>query len=165
MRIVISIVLFLQCSVFVLAQDPIPVWNFRQLERNVMQNSSDSIYLINFWATWCKPCVEELPAFVRLDSTLKAKGSKVKVLLVSFDFVKDRETKLRNFLRARGITTSVVVFSDNDMSGSIDRIAKEWSGALPATLIIKPATSKRAFFEQSFQESELQSTLQTFTGE
>ena len=130
-----------------------------------MQTTSDTVYVVNFWATWCKPCVEELPAFVRLDSLFRAQHKAMKVVLVSFDFHKDLNTRLRSFLKSRKIQTMVVLFSDSDMSGSIDKISSEWSGALPATLMVCGSKHKKAFFEKSFSEAELQQAFQTFIGD
>src|SRR5690606_6809447 len=58
--------------------------NFEALEKKYFQKKNDSIYVINFWATWCKPCIKELPAFEKIASEYADK--KVKVLLVSLDF-------------------------------------------------------------------------------
>ena len=45
---------------------------------------SGKVYLIDFWATWCKPCIKELPAFEELNARYQDKG--LKVVLVSLDF-------------------------------------------------------------------------------
>jgi thiol-disulfide isomerase/thioredoxin len=59
-------------------------------------SSTDTIYVVNFWATWCKPCVEELPIFDSLN--LEVKGQAIKVLLVNLDFV-EKQRKVKDFLR------------------------------------------------------------------
>ena len=59
-------------------------------------NSSDTTYIVNFWATWCKPCVAELPEFEKLHT--ESKDKKIKVLLVSMDFKEELDKKLKTFL-------------------------------------------------------------------
>jgi thiol-disulfide isomerase/thioredoxin len=61
------------------------------------QNKSDTTYVINFWATWCKPCVEEIPHFEKLYATYK--NQKVKVIMVSCDFKKQLETRVIPFVQ------------------------------------------------------------------
>ena len=65
---------------------------------NRINNNSDTTYVVNFWATWCKPCVAELPEFEKLHIDSKEKNRKVKVLLVSMDFVEELNKKLKDFL-------------------------------------------------------------------
>ena len=57
--------------------------SFDQLQKKVL-STKDSIVVLNFWATWCKPCVEELPEFEKINSNYKS--NKVKVILVNLDF-------------------------------------------------------------------------------
>ena len=59
-------------------------------------NTNDTTYIVNFWATWCKPCVSELPEFEKLHQG--SKGKQIKVLLVSMDFKEELDKKLKNFL-------------------------------------------------------------------
>lgn len=116
---------------------------------------SDTTFVVNLWATWCRPCVAELPFFERLSRELPASRN-VKVLLVSVDAKRDRETKLARFLTMRGITAEVVLLSPV----VVDSVNTSWSGAIPATLFVKG--SKRGFFEQEFTYDELNRTLDDF---
>lgn len=110
------------------------------------QNNSDTIYVINFWATWCKPCVEELPYFEQLREA--SRGKAIKVMLVSLDFKKRLDSSLIPFLRKNNIQSKVVVLADKDANTWIDKVHPNWSGAIPATLFVKGEAYR--FYEQSF---------------
>ncbi len=132
--------------------------NFDQLERHYFQNKNDSIYIINFWATWCKPCVKELPAFEKIASNCSDK--KVKVLLVSLDFINKMDSQVVPFLKKNNIQSEVVLLDDGDANSWIPKVSPEWSGAIPATVIYKNDTRK--FYEQSFTFEELETELKFF---
>ena len=136
--------------------DHIEQWDFAMLNKQLLQKQSDTTYVINFWATWCKPCVEEMPAFLAFDSSLTKSSQKVRVVLVSLDFVKDLQSKLRSFVAAKHIRPQVVLFSDHKVSDWIDSVSKEWSGSIPATLIINNAAHFRIFHEGELSQTELE---------
>ena len=89
--------------------------------------------LINFWATWCKPCVEELPYFEQLRAEVPA--DELRIVLVSLDFPKQIETKLKPFLAQRQLKSEVVVLTDGKTNDWIGRVEADWEGAIPVTLI------------------------------
>lgn len=132
--------------------------NFEALERQYLQKKNDSIYVINFWATWCKPCIKELPAFEKLASDYSDK--KVKLLLVSLDFPDKLESQVIPFITENKLQSEVVLLDDADANGWIPKISPEWSGAIPATVIYKKGIRK--FYEQSFTFEELETELKTF---
>ncbi len=160
--LIASFVLMTSCLLQLRAADDPAVWNAEQLKTQILQNSSDSIYILNFWATWCKPCVEELPGYVRLDSIIKARHLPVRLLLVSLDFRKDLQTRLKPFVAKHLSTSEVVLFSDSDMNTWIDSISPNWSGALPATLMIQPSKERKEFYERQFSTDELEQTVFQF---
>ncbi len=113
---------------------PFPVYmGFSEFEPE-LQHSNDTTYVINFWATWCKPCVEELPLFY--EKLIPAMADKpVKVLLVSMDFPKDIQKKLIPFVAERKLEKHVVALGDLDYNSWIDKVSTEWDGAIPFTLV------------------------------
>ncbi len=117
---------------------------------------NDTTYLVNFWASWCSPCVEELPAFERIGEEYG--HLKVKVLLVSLDFPKQIESKLVPFLEQNQIQSEVLVLNDPDANKWIDRVDPSWSGSLPATLIYHK--SDRTFREGAYNYEELKSIVE-----
>lgn len=124
--------------------------SFEDFAPLLAQTQSDTTYVINFWATWCAPCVKELPYFEKLHQAMAAQ--KIKVILVSLDFRKDLETKLKPFLEQRQISASVAALVDSRQVQWIDKIDPNWSGAVPATLVYRG--SQRQFKEGEFENFE-----------
>ena len=114
------------------------------------QTQNDTTYVINFWATWCAPCVKELPYFEKLHQGMATQ--KIKVILVSLDFRKDLETKLKPFLAQKQFSASVAALVDSRQAQWIDKVDPSWSGAVPATLVYRGR--QRQFKEGEFENFE-----------
>jgi thiol-disulfide isomerase/thioredoxin len=123
----------------------------------VKNNKSDTIYVINFWATWCKPCVEELPYFEQLQK--KYSNSNVKVLLVSNDFKKQIDSRLKPFIKSKNIKSEVLFMNETNPNNWIDKVESKWSGAIPATLIICGKKNFNYFKEGEITFDELDNTI------
>lgn len=135
----------------------IPVYNYEGLNEALLQNKNDSTYVINFWATWCKPCVKEMPYFEKLGTEYA--DDKVKVVLVSLDFPDRLEPLVVPFIAKNKIESEVVLLDDDDANYWIPKVSDIWQGAIPATLIYKG--EKRAFYERSFTYEELEKEVQS----
>ena len=110
-----------------------PVYtSFDQL-RPIFEYANDTTYIINFWATWCKPCVKELPYFEDLHEEFS--DDKVKIILVSLDFENQIETKLKNFIEEKKLKSDVIAFLDDDYNSWIAEVEEQWDGAIPVTII------------------------------
>ncbi len=107
----------------------------------IFQQSNDTTYVINFWATWCKPCVAELPYFD--DLYKEYKDDKVKIILVSLDFPKQIETKLKPYIVENKVLPEVKMLKDSDINSWGNSVSEEWDGAIPITLIYNK--DKRVF--------------------
>lgn len=118
--------------------------------------SNDTTYLVNFWASWCTPCVKELPAFERIGEEYK--GEKVKILLVSLDFPSQIESRLMPFIKKNGISSEVLVLNDPDANKWIDRVDPQWTGSIPATLIYD--NGSRLFHEGVYSYEDLKGILE-----
>jgi thiol-disulfide isomerase/thioredoxin len=116
---------------------------------------NDSVYVINFWATWCVPCRKELPEFEKI--TDQYKNEKVKVLLVSLDFASQINQSLIPFLNNNHITAEVILLNDPNSNAWIDKVDPSWSGSIPATLIYK--RNNRQFFEKELDYKSLDQTI------
>jgi thiol-disulfide isomerase/thioredoxin len=127
----------------------VPILTFRQVEQHWNSNS-DTVYVVNFWATWCKPCIEELPAFLAVEQELK--GRPFKLILVSLDFPQHVNIRVIPFLDKKGIKSEVMVL-DDDANQWINRVNPNWDGSIPATLVVKK--NKSSFYNQSFDREEL----------
>ncbi|SKC74601.1 TlpA disulfide reductase family protein [Ohtaekwangia koreensis] len=130
------------------------VVKFDRLEE-LMNSKSDKIQVINFWATWCAPCVKELPLFEKLNAEKK---SNIQVTLVNLDFA-DKVKKVDAFLAKKNIESKVLLLDEIDYNAWIDKVDESWGGAIPATLVINPKNGKRKFIERELQEGELQKFL------
>ena len=129
------------------------VYNFNDLEP-LFTNNCEDIHVINFWATWCKPCVAELPYFERLHSE-----QNIPVTLISLDMPNLIESKLIPFFKKENLQSTVLVLDDPDANTWIPKISTDWSGAIPATIIIKG--EQRKFYEQSFTYETLTEAINT----
>ena len=101
---------------------------------NARTSGKDTIYVVNFWATWCMPCVKELPAFSLIQNLYKTQP--VKVILVSFDFKEQYPSKLSAWVTKKKLQPEVVWFNETSPTEYIPKVAPEWEGGLPATLLI-----------------------------
>lgn len=135
-------------------QESVPDYNIPIVDfdgfKPYLEKQNDTVYVVNFWATWCKPCIEELPYFQELHEAHKEDN--IKVVLVSLDFV-GNTYKILDFLKKEKIyTCDVVHLNDSNNSKWIDEIHKDWSGSIPATYVYQG--NKVKFYEQSFESVE-----------
>ena len=122
------------------------------------RHQSDTTFVYNFWATWCKPCVKELPYFEKLNKEYADK--KVRVVLVSLDFREVTESKVKPFIKEKGLESEVVIMDGGPNPNDwIDKIDKMWSGAIPATMVINTAKNHRQFYEKEFSYPELEEII------
>ncbi|MEQ9426170.1 MAG: TlpA disulfide reductase family protein [Cyclobacteriaceae bacterium] len=142
--------LILTTVTFTHAQE-IEVIKFDDLHRLISQQKN-GYSVINFWATWCKPCIAELPYFEKLNDQ---SDSETTVYLISFDFVEELETKVTGFVKKKGLKSEIKLLDETDYNSFIDKVSEEWSGAIPATLFVNHESGKRQFFEGEFEEDEL----------
>ncbi|HEX2935328.1 MAG TPA: redoxin domain-containing protein [Bacteroidales bacterium] len=132
----------------------VPVLNFNQLEP-YLHRQTDTLYFINFWATWCVPCREELPAIEAIGE--KYKNDKLKIYLVSLDFPKQLESRLIPFIRTNKIKSDVILLNDPDQNRWIDKVDASWSGEIPFT-VIYDRTSRKSY-AKAFTLQELESII------
>ena len=149
------IVFFLLFSLSSFSQN-VAVIKVADLESRI-RNNSDTTYIVNFWATWCGPCVKELPDFDSINKVYHDK--KVKVLLVTMDFKEELQTKVIPFLAAKKIRSEVLLLDEVNGNYFIPKISDAWSGALPATLIINQKRKINRFFEKKLTYAFLKSEI------
>ena len=113
--------------------------------------SSKDTYVINFWATWCSPCVKELPYFESVNKEYADKN--VKVILVSLDFPSQIESKLKPYIKKNNIKSNVILLDDSKMNKWVPRVSEKWDGGIPATLIVN--LSNYNFYPNPFKKEEL----------
>ncbi len=130
---IISILLVFSVATVSNAQKRIEIIKLGNLFDKIEKNN-DTVYVVNFWATWCGPCVKELPDFEQLNMLYKSK--KMKMLLVSIDF-KSEIGKVRNFVNKKMIESEVVLLDEPKYNEWIDKIDANWEGQIPVTLFYK----------------------------
>ena len=132
----------------------VPIVDFSAI-KPLLEKSNDTTYVINFWATWCAPCIKELPYFEKLNSEYA--DQKVKVILVNLDFPTHYETRLIPFLEEKKIQSQVIMLDDPDANRWINEVDTRWSGSIPATVIYKK--TNRKFFEKEISYEELEEAV------
>ena len=137
-----------------LSAQTVPTLHYTEL-KPLLNQKGDDLYVVNFWATWCAPCIKELPYFEALNQR-----EDVEVLLVSLDFPKHKESRLLPFIKKNNLQSKLVLLDDTDENYWINDIHPNWSGALPATLIY--TKKQRGFYEQSFTKEELFNLVESF---
>ncbi len=145
-------------SLAVKAQE-VKVIKFKELEA-LRNNPSDTLYVVNFWATWCKPCIKELPFFEAAQT--KYKNQPVKVILVSMDSKVDLNTKVIPFVKKRNLKTKLYLLDEPDANSWIDKIEPKWSGAIPATIFFNNRRQVYYFVEKELHEPELFDLIEKF---
>lgn len=105
---------------------------YAQLE-DMFESDPEKIWVVNFWATSCPPCIKEMPHFRQLESVYADKN--VRILLVSTDKIEDLESRVYPFVKKYEITPEVVLLGDQNYSAWTDDVDPSWYGALPATMI------------------------------
>jgi thiol-disulfide isomerase/thioredoxin len=130
--------------------------------QQLINQKSNKILVINFWATWCAPCIKELPFFEKLSSE---KRPNVDVYLVSMDLDLDpNPEKVYRFIDRKKLRSTVLLLNEKDPNSWIDKIDSAWSGALPATLLINQKTGQRKFVEKELHEGDLEKLIADLQG-
>lgn len=152
-RIVLFVCLLLSSAA---SAQKVAIIKFDQLDA-LISNRSDKIRVINFWATWCGPCVKELPYFQKLE---EKQMPGVEIILVNLDYA-DKVAKVNAFVRKKNLTSRVLLLDEVDYNSWIDRVDPSWGGAIPATLFINTATGQRKFVDTPLTESELENHIKS----
>jgi thiol-disulfide isomerase/thioredoxin len=126
-----------------------------QLQKAIAEEK-DHIQVVNFWATWCAPCIKEMPLFEKLNEDRKD----IRVRLVSMDLDLDPNVeKVRSFVSRKKIKSEVIILDERNPNSWIEKVDKTWSGALPATLVINNKNGKRKFVEKELHEGDLEKLI------
>lgn len=129
-----------------------------ELEKDIAESKGPLI--INFWATFCKPCMAEIPHFLKLQSKYEKNG--LKVLFVSLDLQDDYPAKVNAFVKKRKMSSTWLDETNADYF--CPKIDKTWSGAIPATLFINNGNSYRKFIEETISEEDLEKEIIVLLG-
>lgn len=123
---------------------------------NLMEKS-DSVLVINFWATFCKPCVEEIPDLIKL--TKKYSTQKVALYLVSLDLADYYPAKIKKFVAAKRYTSNIAWLDESNADYFCPIISPEWTGSIPATLFINKKNGYSKFYEIKLTAAEIEKEI------
>ena len=147
-KVILNLFVLLFVAFSVQAQEKVTVYDtYDDFAKNILIED-ENVYVINFWATWCAPCIKELPYFEKLN----AENKNVKVILVSLDSKKDLDKKLIPFIEKRKLKSKVLLLADKDYNSWLSKVDADWSGAIPATLLLNG--KKKQFAERDFENFE-----------
>lgn len=151
--------LLMQISLWTYAENKQPaadvtVVSFEELQP-LLQQKNDTVYVVNFWATWCAPCIKEIPSFEQLGE--KYRDKRVKVLMVSLDIPKDLHSRLIPFVEKANMHNKVLLLNDPNSNHWIPLVDENWTGVIPATLIY--GNGFRHFYQQEFTFEELDALI------
>lgn len=132
-------------------------YDYDRLE-TLLKQKNDTVYVYNFWATWCVPCIKELPAFEMLNSKYKHKT--FKMVLISLDFPKMVESRLIPYIKEKKLKAEVILLNDPNANAWIEKVHPNWTGAIPATLIVHQDSWE--FYERSFDYYQLEAEVKKF---
>ena len=127
-----------------------------ELEK-ILNSRDNKLYVVNFWATWCAPCIKEFPAFEKVSAEFST--DKVQFLMVSLDFPSQVKQQLMPFLKKNNVKLRVALMTDLDYDSWIDKVDPSWQGDIPATLIFNNVRKKRSFKPGAIDESGLREMI------
>lgn len=118
----------------------------------IIRGSHSTLKLVNLWATWCRPCIEEFPALLKLKENYADKG--LEVIFISMDMVEE-ESRVRQFLMDQRVDFVSYLKNEGDHE-FINKMNADWSGALPASFIYDQAGNQITFWtgDKSYEEFE-----------
>ena len=123
----------------------------------ILNKPDNKLFVVNFWATWCAPCIKELPVFEKVSGDLNS--SKVEFIMVSLDFPSQVDKQLLPFLKKNKVSLKVVLMTDVDYNSWIDKVDKSWQGDIPATLVFNNFRKSRQFHAGELDEQGLRKLI------
>ena len=115
--------------------------------KKVIAGSKGKVLVLNFWATWCVPCREEMPALVSMEKRLAPKG--MKLVTVSAD-EPEAAAEAAKFITSKGIPQPAYIKNAKNDEAFINSMDPKWSGAVPALFLFDKTGKKvRSFIGEA----------------
>lgn len=126
------------------------------INNQINKHKGSEAVLINFWATYCAPCIEEFPMIVDLSEKYKEKG--MQVYFVSADWL-DREKEVMAFLIEKNVKGLSFIKEEGNDNNFINEISREWSGALPFTIVYDKSGNLSDYWEMKKNKDRFESAI------
>jgi thiol-disulfide isomerase/thioredoxin len=159
-KIIYSFCFIFFAAAFNAGAQEIPKWKLADLQSAI--KNADQPTVFNFWATFCKPCLEEIPYFQQLVKKYDAAG--VKLVLVSLDMSGMYPKKIKDFAVKRGLTAPIKFLDETNADLFCPAVDESWSGAIPASLFVNNKTGYRKFFEEQLKKDAFEKELKKMIG-
>ena len=142
------------CSINVHAQE-IQKWKLSDLKSAI--KNADKPTIFNFWATFCLPCIEEVPYFQQLVKKYDSAG--VRLVFISVDPSENYPQKLKSTTAKYDFKYPVKFLDETDADLFCPAVDKTWSGAIPASLFVNNKTGYHKFFEEQLTQAQLEKEI------
>ena len=156
-KIIFILILISNISV---SQEIVSINNVNDIA-SIKNENKGKVFAINFWASWCKPCVNEFPALVKLNKNYK--GDSFNLIFISLDFKEEVSTKLIPFLQNSGVDYTSYYLETNRPEEIMDYLNKKWDGGIPATFIFDKSGNLQNFIlgerDYEFFEKEIKKLI------
>ena len=135
----------------------IPKWKLSDLQAAIANADKPTIF--NFWATFCKPCIEEIPYFQEL--TKKYESAGVQLVLISLDLSEAYPKQIASFATKFKFDAPVKFLDETNADLFCPVVDSSWSGAIPASLFVNNKTGYRKFYEEQISKKKLENEIQS----
>jgi thiol-disulfide isomerase/thioredoxin len=139
-----------------------PVKKVKVTEVEEYVKNSDHPIVLNCWATWCAPCIEEIPYF--METVKKYSDQKVELLLVSLDFATSYPNKIQELIKKKKFDATFFWLNETNADYFCPKIDPKWDGTLPSTLFVNPKTGYRQFFGRPMTDRQVELEVKKLVG-
>ncbi|MBN1123875.1 MAG: redoxin domain-containing protein [Sedimentisphaerales bacterium] len=129
--------------------------------RKLLKNDSDKLRLINFWATWCGPCVAEFPELIEINRMYR--NREFEMITISVD-APEREKNVLEFLEKNEASCTNYQYDSTDVYKLIEAVGHDWQGSIPFTLLVKPGGEILASYVGMIEPLEVKQTIVGYVG-
>ena len=130
-------------------------WKLQDLVAAI--KNSDKPTIINFWATFCKPCIEELPYFQ--ETAKKYDSAGIQLILVSLDLPQAYPKKISAFAIRNKIKAPIAFLDETNADLFCPKVDQNWSSAIPASLFVNNKTGYKKFFEDQLSKEQVEKEI------